>query len=344
MLALACLAPSARRACDLPGENGKSSFSADLRAGNPNLLTINADGSGERPRIVRSTDDDVRHPSWSWDGANLAFASVSSMPRQSTPRFPMAARRRILTTYRFGHSSTLHGLPPVARVAFDSRNDFRIHILEVGTTNEQTLVPGEDPAWSPDGSQSPSSTEIDEIWTVGSRRQLCHQPHECSGVRSVPRLVPRRVEDRLHARRAGRGLLRSMSWTPTGRTRPVHLHDPAAVNQSPSWSPDGSRIAFASDLDGDYEIYTMLADGSDIQQVTDNPARDDDPAWQPLPPSVTGFYPRPAGATPIRASLVTAFQACVSPNRTHGPPLAIRPAIRRATTRRQSAGSHRGFA
>jgi hypothetical protein len=34
-------------------------------------------------------------------------------------------------------------------------------------------------------------------------------------------------------------------------------------------------------------------------------------------------YPRPKGATPMRASLVPAFAACTSPNNTHGPPLAF---------------------
>ena len=33
-------------------------------------------------------------------------------------------------------------------------------------------------------------------------------------------------------------------------------------------------------------------------------------------------YPRPAGASPLRASLVPAYAACAAPNRTHGPPLA----------------------
>ena len=36
---------------------------------------------------------------------------------------------------------------------------------------------------------------------------------------------------------------------------------------------------------------------------------------------VTGF-PRPKSASPLQASLVPAYQACSSPNRTHGPPLA----------------------
>ena len=35
-----------------------------------------------------------------------------------------------------------------------------------------------------------------------------------------------------------------------------------------------------------------------------------------------GGYARPKGATPVRASLVPAYQACTAPNRTHGPPLA----------------------
>ena len=34
-------------------------------------------------------------------------------------------------------------------------------------------------------------------------------------------------------------------------------------------------------------------------------------------------HPRPKGATPLRVSLVPAYNACTVPNRTHGPPLAF---------------------
>ncbi len=37
----------------------------------------------------------------------------------------------------------------------------------------------------------------------------------------------------------------------------------------------------------------------------------------------TAAHPRPKGATPIRVSLVPAYNACSTPNRTHGPPLAF---------------------
>ena len=34
-----------------------------------------------------------------------------------------------------------------------------------------------------------------------------------------------------------------------------------AADVPPLWSPDGTKIAFASDRDGNHEIYTMDADG-----------------------------------------------------------------------------------
>ena len=49
----------------------------------------------------------------------------------------------------------------------------------------------------------------------------------------------------------------------------------------PSWSPDGSRIVFASDRDGDFEIYLMDRDGANVTQLTHNSAEDWDPAWSP---------------------------------------------------------------
>jgi Tol biopolymer transport system component len=34
------------------------------------------------------------------------------------------------------------------------------------------------------------------------------------------------------------------------------------------WSPDGSRVAFASDRDGNWEVWLMNADGSEQRQIT----------------------------------------------------------------------------
>jgi TolB protein len=41
----------------------------------------------------------------------------------------------------------------------------------------------------------------------------------------------------------------------------VDSHDPV-------WSPDGNQIAFYSNRDGDFEIYVVNSDGSNLRQIT----------------------------------------------------------------------------
>ena len=57
-------------------------------------------------------------------------------------------------------------------------------------------------------------------------------------------------------------------------------HSPG-LDIRPSWSPDGTRIAFTSNRDGNYEIYVMNADGTGQRRVTHNPGKDDYATWHP---------------------------------------------------------------
>ena len=54
-----------------------------------------------------------------------------------------------------------------------------------------------------------------------------------------------------------------------------------AFEGSPAVSPDGRRVAFESDRDGDPEIYTMWLDGTHVKQVTHNDWLDFNPSWSP---------------------------------------------------------------
>ncbi len=62
----------------------------------------------------------------------------------------------------------------------------------------------------------------------------------------------------------------------------VNLTDHPAWDGTPAWSPDGTRIAFTSDRDGDNpQIYAMNADGSDVVRLTVSDGIDMMPAWSP---------------------------------------------------------------
>jgi Tol biopolymer transport system component len=58
-------------------------------------------------------------------------------------------------------------------------------------------------------------------------------------------------------------------------------------DRQPAWSPDGTRIAFASDRDGDFEIYRIPASGGTIVRLTDTPADETAPDWAPDSGSLT---------------------------------------------------------
>ncbi len=50
---------------------------------------------------------------------------------------------------------------------------------------------------------------------------------------------------------------------------------------SPSWSPDGQKIAFTSERSGNYDIWVMDADGGNKQQLTRHEGYDSDCYWSP---------------------------------------------------------------
>ncbi len=62
-------------------------------------------------------------------------------------------------------------------------------------------------------------------------------------------------------------------------TRALTTHP--AWDGDPAWSPDRTRIAFATERDGNREIYVMNADGSNPLRLTNDVGSDHSPAWSP---------------------------------------------------------------
>jgi TolB protein len=62
---------------------------------------------------------------------------------------------------------------------------------------------------------------------------------------------------------------------------PIQLTKNQGRNEAPSWSPDGSLIAFSSTREGKSRIYVMTAYGTDQRRLLTLPGEQTNPEWSP---------------------------------------------------------------
>lgn len=76
------------------------------------------------------------------------------------------------------------------------------------------------------------------------------------------------------------GKLQINTCTPDGADDKV-LIPHKAFEQSPRWSPDGTRLLWCSTRDKNHELYTVTPEGKDQKRLTTEAAADLYPAWSP---------------------------------------------------------------
>ena len=59
----------------------------------------------------------------------------------------------------------------------------------------------------------------------------------------------------------------------------VSLSGPSSWNDAPSWSPDGTRLAYWSEKDGNRDIYVLDLKSKAVKRLTDDPEWDVNPSW-----------------------------------------------------------------
>jgi dipeptidyl aminopeptidase/acylaminoacyl peptidase len=318
---------------DRPASQSQQPPSSDIAfSSGGSLYAIAPDGS-TRVRLTRPVtgpggmggDAD---PAWSPDATMLAF--VRSDPPSETSRTrifllnPDGGRPRLFTTV--GEAFSPAWSPDGRRIAFVRRTDTEsaLVVAEVESRAEQVLlrepydpdsrVSFDAPAWSPDGTRIAYTR-----WTLGRKftfrprlylidpnggpaRPLAPDAADAAWAPDGRRIAFASVRDRNGKRCWDQchlfAELYVMIADGTGLKR---LTRNPGDDHAPSWSPDGRRIAFASDRnypDGfNHELYSIRPDGSCLTWLTNGTPASDDPDWRNAPGSSS--RPRGCGPTPL---------------------------------------------
>jgi TolB protein len=81
---------------------------------------------------------------------------------------------------------------------------------------------------------------------------------------------------------SGEGDSRQICVMNVGDGSQTCLTDSQVLSEGPAWSPDGERLAFHSQQGGNWEVYSMKANGADLANLTnDSDANDGSPSWSP---------------------------------------------------------------
>jgi Ca2+-binding RTX toxin-like protein len=265
-------------AAAFPGANGKIAFRGF--DGVAGIFLVDPEPGATAEHLVDAYPYDDP-PAWSPDGSKIAFADSGGLYIVDAQASQQPV---LLVSSAGGGPSHPTWSPDGARIAFQRLDDIYVVSALGGPVTQLVANAGgynEDPAWSPDGTQIAfvSNREAYDETIPEDDAEIAIYVTEVQGGGPAIKLTP-----------GGHP-----SWSPDGTKiafggggiRVIDVGTGAITplttfpcpEYRPAWSPDGTKIAFTRRCEGEgYSIYLMNADGSAQTRI----AAGSDPDWQPL--------------------------------------------------------------
>ena len=282
--------------------NSRIVFQSDrdnLFSGLADIYVMNWDGSGQTRLTSDPADDSA--PVWSPDGTKIAFQSARNGVNYQVYVMNADGSGQVNISNSTANDTQPSWSPDGSKIAFASdRNQAgfsSIYVMNAnGTSQTRLTVAGtglldQQPTWSPDGSKLTFTSRRDSVlvtWT---------ETDDNGGVVTKSKL---NVNKEVYV----------MNSDGTNQTR---LTNNLANDDSPSWSPDSTKIVFRSDRERDCcdptpQVWVMNPDGSSPVKLSNNGYDEHCPSWQHsaanVPPTVSLTSPA-NGATFIAPANIT---------------------------------------
>ena len=259
------------------------------------LCIVNRDGSGLMEITSGNAND--YYPSFSPGGGAVVFASTRSMGTFDLYLMILQTSEILPLTNEIGNVFSPEFSPDGEKILFINRKEDSpagLWILNRDGSAPHRIYGGPNyrgpntlvsAAWSPDGTKIAMAMTVDQPFE-----------YQIFLMDSEGKTDPARVTYGMM------GIAGSVDWSPDGKSlllsagppedKDIYRYDLdgglitrltfGGNNNAPVYSPDGKWIAFNSLRNhGQADIYIMRADGSDLQQITDNPEPDWQPQWEP---------------------------------------------------------------
>jgi Tol biopolymer transport system component len=267
-------------------------------------------GSGAETKLI----DNAFGPSWSPDGARLAFDASWAGPqriwvadgRGRNPRQVSADSNEAVmhAGARWAPDGSHLVFRRIERTKWDIVAADPVSSSAVRLTND--IVPDLDPVWSPDGRHIYFASARGgglNLWRLpvtssGTAAGAAEQLTTGAGDDLQPALSPDGRRIAFVVRGINSGIWRLPISPETGRTMgsPAPLVTSTRVESRGAWSPDGSTIAFNSDRRGDMNIWIRSLAGGTERPLTNGPGGDYQPDWSPDGGSIAFFSSRAGNA------------------------------------------------
>ena len=275
-----------------------------IRGVSQTKLAFVSDRSGEKEIWVMDYDGHNQYqlttvrnlaltPSWAPDGERIAYTTYA----RNVPDIAIISRidrRGFPFPELDGTTTTPSWSPDGDQIAFSSSmNKVRdVHDLELYVSDSRGR--------SPRRLTTSYGVDMSPVWNPRTGREIAF----LSDRSGSPQLYTIDAQGgNLRQLVSGGGQAVNPAWSPDGQTIAfawkrrrspnfdIYLHDLAtnrnvqltqnrSDNERPNWAPDGRHIVFESDRTGRKQIYSMLADGTDVRQLT-REGKNEGPAWSP---------------------------------------------------------------